>query len=81
MAGGALIPGAAPALLIVAPPGDVLRRLPDAVLVSAGRFTITLARVSAAEVYAAGGLLVLPAGLRGCLALTPDRAGAPRSGQ
>lgn len=69
MTGGAFVPAAAPALLIVAPPPDILHRLPGAMLVDAGRFTVTLTGVTAAEAYGAGGMLVLPAGLRGCVAL------------
>lgn len=65
------IPKAAPASLVVGP-ATLLDRLPNALLLDRGWLTVTLTGVSAAEIYRAGGWLVLPAGLPLCVA--PDRA-------
>lgn len=74
MAGGMLIPGAAPAALIIGPASDLLARLPDAGLVHATRLTATVNGVSAAEIYRQGaGWLVLPAGLPLCMLPPPTR--------
>lgn len=73
MAGGMLIPGAAPAALVIGPAPDLLHRLPNAGLVHATRATATINGASAAEIYRSGaGWLVLPAGLPLCM--MPSRA-------
>jgi hypothetical protein len=60
--------GEAPAALVLLPPPGFLRALPDEVTVSArGPWSVTLQGGSVAGLYAAGALLVLPAGLTGCL--------------
>ena len=74
MAGGMLIPGAAPAALIIAPAPDLLARLPGAGLVHATRRTATVNGVTAAQIYQSGaGWLVLPAGLPLCMVPPPNR--------
>lgn len=69
----ALLSDAAPAHVVVFPRADLLARLEaDTVLLAAGRFSITLASEQpglARRLYRAGALLVLPAGLPGCLPL------------
>lgn len=68
MAGGMLIPGAAPAALVIGPVPDLLDRLPNAGLVEASRFSVTINGATAAEIYGQGaGWLVLPAGLPLCM--------------
>ncbi len=68
-----LFSDAAPAFVVVLPPGDLLGRLdPDIAIMAAGRFSVTLtsARPGLAwRLYRAGAPLVLPAGLPGCLPL------------
>lgn len=72
LAGGMFIPGAAPSALVIWPARDILDRLPEARLIDAGRFTVTLSDASAAEIYGRrAGLLVLPAGLPLCMAADP----------
>lgn len=68
LVGGMFLPGAAPAALVIAPPPDILTRLPHAQLIEAGRFSVTLSGVGAADLYRAGAKLVLPAGLPLCVA-------------
>ncbi|WP_374634320.1 hypothetical protein [Paracoccus sp. (in: a-proteobacteria)] len=69
LAGGMFIPGAAPAALVVLPGRDFLARLPDPARLAdaSGRFSVTVAEASASQLYAAGALLVLPAGLPLCV--------------
>lgn len=67
MLGAMFVPGAAPASLVIMPPSDVLARFPQAVLLDARRMSLTLAGVPTVDLYRAGALLVLPAGLPLCV--------------
>ncbi|MBS8228692.1 hypothetical protein DYI42_20900 [Vannielia litorea] len=64
---------AAPAAVVMFPSEGFIAALPsDAAVISAGPATVTLKSDTpdfAARLYAAGALLVLPAGLTGCLPL------------
>ena len=75
LAGGMLVPGAAPAALVLLPKRDFLARLPGQARLAdaSGRFTVTVAGASARQLYAAGALLVLPAGLPLCVDPRRDR--------
>lgn len=75
MAGGMFIPGAAPAALVLLPEHDFLTRLPESArLVDAsGRFGVTVTGAGARQLYAAGAVLVLPAGLPLCVDPRRDR--------
>jgi len=67
---------AAPAAVVIFPDDQLMNGLPDKVaVIRYGRVTLTLANRKdlAADLYAAGALLVLPAGLTGCLPLTSDQ--------
>lgn len=68
LTGGMFLPEAAPAALVIAPPPDILARLPEARLIHAGRFSVTLSGVATGDLYRAGAKLVLPAGLPLCAA-------------
>lgn len=62
--------GQAPAALAILPPGGMLAALPEGTaIISAGPFSVTVSGGAGlvADLYAAGALLVLPAGLTGCL--------------
>jgi hypothetical protein len=62
--------GEAPAALVILPPEGMLAALPsDVAVTSAGPFSVTVSGGAGlvAQLYAAGALLVLPAGLTGCL--------------
>lgn len=69
LAGGMFIPGAAPAALVLLPGRDFLSRLPDSARLAdaSGRFGVIVAGASAGQLYAAGAVLVLPAGLPLCV--------------
>ena len=63
---------AAPAAVVILPDENLLKTLPGVAVLARGPATITLrddAPNLAARLYAAGALLVLPAGLTGCLPL------------
>ncbi|MFD1795168.1 hypothetical protein FQV27_14165 [Paracoccus aurantiacus] len=64
---------AAPAYVVPLPPDALISRLdPDVSVMAAGRFSITLTSDTpglARRLYGAGAILVLPAGLPGCLPL------------
>lgn len=65
--------GEAPAALVILPPGGMLAALPPgAAVTSAGPYSVTVRGDAGlvAQLYAAGALLVLPAGLTGCLPQT-----------
>lgn len=65
--------GEAPAALVILPPEGMLAALPsDAAVTSAGPYSVTVKGGAelVAQLYAAGALLVLPAGLTGCLPQT-----------
>ena len=68
-----LLSDAAPAYVVMLPPGDLIGRLdPDIAIMAAGRFSVTLTSAQpglARRLYQAGAPLVLPAGLPGCLPL------------
>ena len=70
---------AAPAAVVPMPSARLMATLPDeAAIVDHGRMSVTFANRPglAADLYAAGARLVLPAGLRGCLPLSEEgRAG------
>ena len=70
---------AAPAAVVPMPSARLMATLPDeAAIVDHGRMSVTFANRPglAADLYAAGARLVLPAGLRGCLPLSEvGRAG------
>ena len=68
LAGGMLLPRAAPAALVILPHPQLLARLPDARFLDAGRFSITIAGAPTGAIYRAGAVLVLPAGLPLCVA-------------
>lgn len=62
--------GEVPAALVILPPEGMLAALPsDVAVTSAGPFSVTVSGGAGlvAQLYAAGALLVLPAGLTGCL--------------
>ena len=66
--------GAAPAAIVILPPGGFFASLPQGVsITSIGPFSVTLKGDAGlvAALYAAGAYLVLPAGLTGCLPQTP----------
>jgi hypothetical protein len=69
---------AAPGAVVLFPAPDLVQRMGDGAVVGQTRFTLTI-RSDAPDLgprlYRAGGLLVLPAGLPGCLPL-PGGAGA-----
>ena len=73
---------AAPGYLVVLPRADLLGRLPDGSgILAAGRFHVVLANPGggfARTLWRSGGLLVLPAGLPGCLPL-PEGHGMQRA--
>ncbi len=63
---------AAPAAVVILPGERFLAQMPEAAILSHNSVSITLkddAPGFAARLYAAGALLVLPAGLTGCLPL------------
>ena len=65
--------GQAPAALAILPPGGMLAAVPQgAAVTSAGPYSVTVSGGAGlvADLYAAGALLVLPAGLTGCLPQT-----------
>lgn len=65
--------GQAPAALAILPPGGMLAALPPgAAVTSTGPYSVTVSGGAGlvADLYAAGALLVLPAGLTGCLPQT-----------
>lgn len=65
---------AAPGAMVLFPSRTLLTHLPDeAVIIDAGQFTVTLRTTPGLtqDLYAAGAMLVLPAGLTGCL-LPPE---------
>ena len=68
-----LLSDAAPAYVVMLPPGDLIGRLEsDVAIMAAGRFSVTLTSARpglARRLYLAGAPLVLPAGLPGCLPL------------
>lgn len=68
-----LFSDAAPAFVVVLPPGDLLGGLdPDISVMAAGRFSVTLTSDQpglARRLYRAGAPVVLPAGLPSCLPL------------
>lgn len=69
LAGVGLIPGAAPAALVLWPEPEVLAALPqDMRILSANGWSVTLA-ADPATLYALGARIVLPAGLSGCAPL------------
>ena len=75
MAGVMRFSDAAPAAVAVFLSDDAASRLPeDSAILDMGRMSITFANRPglASELYEAGALLVLPAGLTGCLPLTRD---------
>lgn len=64
------IDGSAPAALVILPPDGLLQGLPDGVAVlseTMGTLTLSGPPGLVATLYKAGALLVLPAGLVGCL--------------
>lgn len=64
---------AAPGAVVVLPSERLMRHLPDdAAILGINRIAVTLSNRPdlAADLYRAGALLVLPAGLTGCLPLT-----------
>ena len=68
------VTGEAPAALVILPPADMLDHLPaGTALVSIGPYSVTLRGGSdlVGMLYRAGALLVLPAGLTGCLPQDP----------
>jgi hypothetical protein len=72
MAAVMLVSDAAPAAVVLFPARDILAREPDAAVLARGRFWIVLQSGRPGfgrSLYAAGALLVLPAGLTGCLPL------------
>lgn len=73
MAAVMLMSDAAPAAVVILPSRDLLARTPaDVAIVSKTRWTVTLrsdAPGLGPALYRAGALLVLPAGLTGCLPL------------
>lgn len=72
MAGVMLVSDAAPAAVVILPGEDLLAGVPEASILARGRFTITLASAQPGfgrALYRSGALLVLPAGLAGCLPL------------
>jgi hypothetical protein len=74
----ALLTNAAPAYVVPFPPQGFMNALPEeSSVISARKFSITLASEEAEFVrtlYNRGALLVLPAGLPGCLPLTTSSA-------
>jgi hypothetical protein len=73
---------AAPAALVLFPEEGLLDALPDAAILSRTRFTVTLASRTpdlTAALYRAGAILVLPAGLRGCVGAPPASASGTAS--
>jgi hypothetical protein len=63
---------AAPAAVVVFPADDFLERMPEGAVISRTRFTLTVRSDTPGlgrALYRAGALLVLPAGLTGCLPL------------
>jgi hypothetical protein len=72
-----LMSDAAPAYVVILPGPDFTARLdPDMSIMTGNRLSMTItvaAPDAAARLYDAGGILVLPAGLPGCLPL-PDPA-------
>ena len=75
-----LLSDAAPGAVVLFPSADFIARLPDGVaVVGDGPFWIALRggdiTAFGQKLYAAGGWIVLPAGLPGCLPL-PDPPGA-----
>lgn len=76
MAAVMLVSDAAPAAVVVLPGPDFLARMPEGAVVSRTALTLTVrsdAPGLGPALYRAGALLVLPAGLTGCL---PARRGA-----
>jgi hypothetical protein len=70
LAGVMLISDDAPAALVILPSDTLLADLPDAAILSRTVVSVTIrddAPHLAARAYRAGALLVLPAGLTGCL--------------
>ncbi len=74
LAGVMLFSDAAPAALVLLPGPDLLQQLPEGTaILSRTALTVTLISEApgfAADLYRAGALLVLPAGLLGCAPLT-----------
>ena len=63
----------APAAVVVLPTADVMSELPaDTAILGMSRWALTVKNTPdmAAKLYDAGAILVLPAGLTGCLPLT-----------
>ena len=70
MAAVMLVSDAAPAAVVLLPGERFLRAMPEAAILSRGPFHITLQSARkdfGRSLYRAGALLVLPAGLTGCL--------------
>ena len=76
-----LVTDAAPGYLVVLPRADLLARLPEGSgLLAAGRFHVVLANPGggfARTLWQKGALLVLPAGLPGCVPLPRGHAVPP----
>jgi hypothetical protein len=68
--------GAAPAALVILPPGGLAELPAGVAVVSRGPVSVTVAGGAGlvAALYGAGALLVLPAGLTGCLPLDAGQA-------
>lgn len=74
LAGVMWVTGQAPAALVILPPTDLLDHLPPGTaVVSVGPYSVTLRGGAelVTALYQAGALLVLPAGLTGCLPQNP----------
>jgi hypothetical protein len=70
LAGVMLISDDAPAALVILPSDTLLSDLPDAAILSRTAVSVTISDPGpslAARAYRAGAVLVLPAGLTGCL--------------
>ncbi|MCR8724957.1 hypothetical protein [Frigidibacter sp. ROC022] len=78
MAGVMLVSDAAPGAVVLFPSPHLLERMPDAAVLGRGRFWIALQSPQedfGRALYGAGALLVLPAGLTGCLPLPAGAGG------
>ncbi len=70
LAGVMVVSDKAPAALVILPSGTFLSDLPDAAILSRTAVSVTIRDTGpwlAARAYRAGAVLVLPAGLTGCL--------------